>query len=371
LLLAAIFSVFGSGLQGEVVKVCTAAVISVTQYAFFPRLASSLGLSLRLGFWSGLLAALLPLKPGSDLRGDWEAPAAGALLVLSMAGVAETWKRRNLRVPRAVRQGACWGVALLVAPAFLGIYVATLVAGLVLLRPPTRRDYLRFTAVQTACAFCLLLPWIIWTSIQLGSPIVTRSNTGLELRLSNNDFAGPNEMDNFRAGLYHRYHPLQNIAEAEKVRDLGEIEYNRRAKAEAMSWIRDNPARFLELSLGRAKLFWFPKSDVYRSVLFSFLSLTSLAGALLLLKRDTRAGLVLLIPLLIQPLPHYFVHVNVRHKYPIDWIGPIGLAIVVPPVYSRRRATIEPRLTRFAPANQSGGPMRDPDGSTSFRERAS
>jgi hypothetical protein len=83
------------------------------------------------------------------------------------------------------------------------------------------------------------------------------------------------------------------------------------------------------------KLFWFPESDPIRSFLFGFLSITSFAGVVVLLNRDLAAGLALSVPLVIQPLPHYLVHVNVRHKYPIDWIGVIGLAIVVHAVWSR------------------------------------
>lgn len=334
MLLAAVFLAFGTGETGEIVKVLLSTFLSVLPYAQFPRLASSLELSQRFGFTCGFAAALIPMKPGSDLLGDWEAPAAAALLVLCMTGVANTWGRRELHTSRAIRQGVFWGIALLTAPAFLTLYLAVLVAGVGIAFAREIPGMYRFTAVQAVCTASLLLPWAWRNYDQLGSPVVTRTNVGLELRLSNNDHAGPNEILNFRAGLYHRYHPLQNPEEAAKVRDLGEVEYNRRAKEEAVAWMRANPDRFLILSLQRASLFWFPASDPIRSVGFAVLSIASVVGAVILLRRNLAAGLVLAIPLLIQPVPHYLVHVNVRHKYPIDWIGIIGLGIVVVTLYS-------------------------------------
>lgn len=130
ILLAGIFFIFGTGLHGEIVKVCVSTLLSVAPYALFPRLANSLGVGIRLGFWSGLSAALIPLKPGSDLLGDWEAPAAAALLVVCMSGLAAVWREGKLEPSNGIRQGLSWGVALLTAPAFLSIYAGSLLIGI-------------------------------------------------------------------------------------------------------------------------------------------------------------------------------------------------------------------------------------------------
>jgi hypothetical protein len=50
-LLATIFFVFGTGLDGEVVKVCLSTILSVGPYALMPRLAESLGMERPIGFW--------------------------------------------------------------------------------------------------------------------------------------------------------------------------------------------------------------------------------------------------------------------------------------------------------------------------------
>ncbi len=119
------------------------------------------------------------------------------------------------------------------------------------------KNYLLFAAVEVLVAFACLAPWAIRNYFALGSPVFTRTNAGIELRISNNDQAGPDQRENSLNGLFNRYHPLQNPAEAEKVKQLGEIEYNRRAMEEAKNWIRNHPRRFAELTLGRIRRFWF------------------------------------------------------------------------------------------------------------------
>jgi hypothetical protein len=44
-LLAIIFSLFGTGVDGEIVKVCLSTVLSVVPYSLMPRLAESLGVN--------------------------------------------------------------------------------------------------------------------------------------------------------------------------------------------------------------------------------------------------------------------------------------------------------------------------------------
>jgi hypothetical protein len=174
-----------------------------------------------------------------------------------------------------------------------------------------------------------LAPWGVRNYAQLGHPVLTRTNPGLELRISNNDLADANEKVNLHKRLYQRYHPLQSKTEAERVRALGEVEYNRRAFAEAKAWIRSRPGRFLELTVGRIKLFWFPEVDALRSVLLGGLSVGALGGTFLLIRQNLASGLVLLLPLMIYPLPHYLVHSMIRHRSPIDWIGVFGAVLLL------------------------------------------
>jgi hypothetical protein len=329
--LAVIFFLFGTGTTADIVKVIVCTAFSVATYALFPRLTHVLGYGKRLGFWFGLGAALLPTKPLVDLLGDWEAP-----LVLCTIGIVQVWRSGRLTTSAAIRQGIIWGCTLLISPAFLTLFGAFVIAGFAL--RSERRMYFRFAAVQVAVVASFLAPWAVRNYIQLGSPVVMRSNTGLELYISNNDDAGPDEKANSSAGIYERYHPYKSIREAERVKALGEVTYNATLRNIAFEWIRHNPERFVTLCIQRARLYWFPAIRSSRVLVFCTLSVASFAGVMLLLRRDLRAGAALLLPILILPLPHYLVHVNVRHKYPTDWIGVVGAALVFCHVVSYIRA---------------------------------
>ena len=129
----------------------------------------------------------------------------------------------------------------------------------------SNRDFLAIPevllAVQFALVALLLAPWVIRNARELGSPIVTRSNFGLELRLSNNGLAGPLERENYEHGVYHVYHPLQSVKQAERVKALGEPEFNRQSTQEAFTWMREHPAQFLKLTAERMFFFLVPTNS--------------------------------------------------------------------------------------------------------------
>jgi hypothetical protein len=171
-------------------------------------------------------------------------------------------------------------------------------------------------------ALLLLSPWIIRNQMALGSPIATRTNFGLELRLSNNDLAGPLERENYENGVYHVYHPLQSVREAEKVRELGEVAYNSQAMGAAVAWISAHPAAFIQLTAERIFYFWFQPIPGQR-IKAAWLGITSIfcfAGLYFVWKQDPVLALLLGLTLLVLPLPNYLVHVGLRHRYPLDWM---------------------------------------------------
>ena len=164
---------------------------------------------------------------------------------------------------------------------------------------------------------------------------------GIELRLSNNDLAGPNERLNFESGVYHRYHPLQSAAEAVKVRELGEVEYNRRAMAEARAWIAGHPAQFLQLTLERIWLFWFyPGENIAKSAILWTRVLLGFTGLAFIWRAHPRSARVLALILMMVPLPNYLVHVALKHSYPIDWVltmlAAVALVRMFDALYSRK-----------------------------------
>jgi hypothetical protein len=128
------------------------------------------------------------------------------------------------------------------------------------------------------------------------------------------------------------YHPLQNPAEAMKVRQMGEVAYNQQALREAIAWIRTHPAHFLKLCLERIALFWFfidPTSQM-KTLFLGGTTLLGFAG----LRSFFRSGhqvlvIVLALILVVYPLPHYLIHLSLRYRYPLDWIMTLFSAVMI------------------------------------------
>ena len=313
-LLAGIFRVFGIGVTGEIVKQVLACAVSSLGYAFVPLAAGAAGMSPAVGTAAALAGAALPFRQTETL-GDWEAPFSALLLLLVVIRLAPLWRFAE-KTQKPVLMGIQWGITLLFVPAFLTLYLVYL-AVTVLFRGGRLRDHL----VQITMVAVVLSPWVIRNYWSLGSPVITRTNLGLELRLSNNDQAGPSETRNYNRGVYHLYHPLQNPNEARKILALGEVEYNRHAMHQALLWIQGHFTTFLRLTLGRWREFWFPVTLPFmKAAWLYFTAAGGWIGLYLLSRKDLAGGLLLGIPLLVCPLPHYLVHVNVRHRFPIQWI---------------------------------------------------
>ena len=319
LILAGIYRLFGAGQRGELVKEMVASTVSSAVWALVPLAASILGMPPLVGFFAALLGAALPLKLSVETKGDWEAPFAALATMLTACVTVLLWRRRTFTTREAVRSGIAWGVSLwfvsALLPAFLLFALAGFFQGL-------WGRHVKFLAIQACVVSVMLAPWVIRNKIELRSPIITRSNFGLELRLSNNDLAGPLERDNYLKGVYHTYHPLQSVAQAELVKALGEPGFNHQATAEALTWIRTHRARFLKLTAERTFYFWIQPvpGQLGKAVWLGLMSLMGFVGLYLFARRDLWAALPLALFLLILPLPNYLVHVGLRHRYPLDWI---------------------------------------------------
>ncbi len=321
LILAALFRLFGTGTAAEIIKELLATFVTGVQIALLPAVSASLSLHKRAGFLAGLVMALYPARPMVEIDGDWETPYIALGLMLVAVLTAQLWNKRRLSVASAARDGLGWGIALLFVSALLPLYAAFLIIGAVRQRTQLTR-YLTFAAVEILITAACLAPWVIRNGMVLGSPVLTRTNGGIELRISNNDSAVADQRENSLHGLFDRYHPLQSPTEALKVRQLGEVEYNRRAMSEAKQWIAGHPERFLQLTLGRIRCFWFyvdPTSRV-KTIFCWIVSAAGFAGLFVALRRKCIAGYILGVIALVYPLPNYFVHVGLRQSYPVEWL---------------------------------------------------
>ena len=96
----------------------------------------------------------------------------------------------------------------------------------------------------------------------------------------------------------------------------------RRARTEALAWIREQPGEFLKLTVTRALYFWLgPLHDPFMGFWTTLLTGLAAFGAWRVLPRMTgpqRA--VTLIPLATFPLIYYIVAYMPRYRIPIEWI---------------------------------------------------
>jgi hypothetical protein len=334
LILAALFWAFGTGVKAEIVKQIFASAVSAFQCALIVPVAKRLRLDFRAAFFAAVFCTFLPTKFSTETMGDWEAPYTAIALMLLSVLMVRAYSDAKFDLRNAGVVGVSWGLGILFASVLLPVFGVMLALGLFLGGRNKLGAYLKFCAVACFVALLCISPWIIRNYLALGSPVASRTNLGLELRVSNNDQAGPDEHDNYLRFVYHRYHPLQNPAEARKVRTLGEVGYNRMELADALQWIQTHRQRFAELTGARIALYWFyiggPRTAFERTKYLglALIHLLGLIGVIRLFKVNRITAAVLAVILGVEPLPHYLVHVGPRHSYDIDWILTLSAAMV-------------------------------------------
>jgi hypothetical protein len=162
-------------------------------------------------------------------------------------------------------------------------------------------------------------PWAIRNWIEFHAFVPTRSNFGIELRVSNRPESFAPMKDNVSHGVMSRFHPGLNEDEARKVAAHGEMAYTRSEMADARAEIRHDPARFLRLTGERFWRFWLAPSRRFKTTAASTaITLLDLLG-LCLLPSNPGTRLTWLI-LLTHPLVYYFIQVDARYTYPLGWI---------------------------------------------------
>ena len=247
------------------------------------------------------------------------------------------YTNKNFSASRAVLAGVAWGASLIFASVLLPMFAISVLLGAVFAWRRDRFRYLGFCLVEGLVVAACLAPWAVRNYCALGAPVLTRTNLGLELRVSNNDMATADEHINDVRGVYQVYHPLQNPREALKLRQMGELAYNKEAERQGLAWIRTHRKRFAQLTIQRACLFWFymhqPLGLLQRSKYFALalMHLIGLIGVIYLFRRNPTPAIVLSTILVVYPIPNYLVHVGPRQSYPIDWIlNLLMFALLVP-----------------------------------------
>ena len=179
----------------------------------------------------------------------------------------------------------------------------------------------------------ILTPWAIRNGVVFHRFILVRDDLGLELAVSNNNCAQFSMEQNFK-GCFQQTHPNRNVREARRVIDLGEADYNQLRFYEALSWIKNHPRRFIQLSSYRFIAFWMPTESgtrryveyagqgrlLERSLIY-LMTLLSIPGWITLYRRDFKSAVLCASCLAIFPIWYYFVQFQDRYRYPVMWLS--------------------------------------------------
>jgi hypothetical protein len=236
----------------------------------------------------------------------WET-SLSALLMVVACYFSLKLLRNDARNP--IWAGVAWGIAALTSTALISVLP-------VLLCVPHLRKAAPFPykAVSTAVLISMVIvcPWMIRNRCVLHAIVPVRSNFGEELWVGNHEGG--------TGRIQSGFGPAESEVERERYRRLGEIRYVRQRQAEAVSFIRQNPARFGRWIFYRLRYWWFAVGESAPIFTFyRFLTLVSLAGIALSLPRmKDGAALAILLSTVVFPLVYYLTNVYVRYRYPIE-----------------------------------------------------
>jgi hypothetical protein len=213
--------------------------------------------------------------------------------------------------------GALYGVGALANPTMLAFLPF---CGLWIWRERYRRGLPSVVgaAVASVTFFLVLSPWLIRNYEVFGQFVFIRNDFGLQFRLGNGPSADGMLMPYFQPNL--------NKLELEKFQRMGELRYAAECKRAALQWVRENPDRFVVISLKRFFYFWNgvprPSSSTaffdFRSSAFLATSVLAIWGLLRAL-RQKRPGAWLYAGLVLTyPTAYYFVFPHARYRHPME-----------------------------------------------------
>ena len=244
LYLAGFYKLFGAGVDVARVANLLAGVLTVpVVYLIGARLMGP-----REGLAGALLAAVFPSlifwTPVLLSETFFTLVFAVALLLVvdAMRGGG------RLVVAEAALAGAMIGLAALVrGQALVLLPVAVLWWWLAGAAP---RPRLAAGALATAAVLLVLTPWTLRNLSKFDEPILLSSNFGYNLRIGHAPYSNGRFVD--PVDLYEMVDPGEHL----------ELTLNSEGTRLALDYVRDNPARELELSAGKVRWLWSPDTDV-------------------------------------------------------------------------------------------------------------
>ena len=314
LYLAGIFSIFGTGLLAQFVKITLTCAVSALRCGLVPLFAIDAGLDPRIGALAGGIGVLYIGALETDISGGLDGPYVALALLILVWAILRMWRDGSWQTRTPWWFFAFCGFCALLNPNLLPVIGGFLLAGAVACPAAVRRRYLRQTALLALGILAFLLPWAIRNYWSLGAPVLTRSNFGIEFWVSN----GPGRTFDLPHN-YGTYHPSSSPIEADALGDLGEVEYNRLKLAEAIDWVRAHPGEFLRLTARRFAAWWFPPRPAILVAPLLVLTLLASTGLWLMFRLQPLVAWLFLLTWITFPDVYYIVQWSTRYRYPMDW----------------------------------------------------
>jgi len=340
-LLAGIFRLFGaysfpSFVAGVALNILCATLTCIPVFLAGTRLGGTAVAVAGAGLWAVFPNAIL--IPVESL---WDASLSALLaatIFWATLALADSERWRDW-----CAYGLLWGLALMTNPT-LGSLLPFLLGWLIYRGRRGKRGIKR-AALATVLAILCCVPWTIRNYAVFHRLVPLRSVFGLSLWLGNNE----RTLDRRPGAL----HPISDSTERAKYIQLGEMEYMRQKRQEAVRYILSNPRREAHLMFRRFVATWsggspYPVEDFLRSPSLQFrgillFNLLAAAGALLgivvLARRRSPYAFPAAVFPLVFPLVYYLTLSVPRYRFPVD---PVVLALAAVAVAGWRKVESRP-----------------------------
>lgn len=305
------------------------AIVSACNVAMLLPLARRM----RLPRGAGVIAALVWVAPffaWIELSGEHETTLTTAAVLATLFVVFGMLSRAELAARDGAMLGAVTGLAAHCSPLLLPMVVGAMTFGVL-----ARRRMLRlrptFVVAFVAALVVVVTPYTIRNRVVMGSTFFIRDNLGLELAVSNADDARPTAEANAQPGSAMDRHPFISVAEAERMRAMGEVAYNKSRMREALAWIESHPSGFLGLTARRAGYLLVPYSKrSYQRAIATVLTIGLLVGLVVLWRAGERVTVAAVVGALAgYDVIYLFVQHDVRYVYSMLWVESLVAASVL------------------------------------------
>jgi hypothetical protein len=281
-------------------------------------------------FWSVPVFAML------ELSAEHETVFSTAIVLFALVAVAHRVMSPELRGRDGAALGAITGIGGHVTPLVLPMMLLATIGG-ALARRPRLRVRRSFAPAFAALLLVVVAPYTARNWRVMGAPFFIRDNLGLEIAVSNADAARLTAESNLDAGAAMDTHPFVSPAAAVRVREEGEVKYNRRRLAEGLTWIRAHPTRFLVMTMQRGALLLVPWSRrPYQRAVVALISLGFVLGLFFLWRSGNGTAAAVLAGAVVgYDAIYLFVQHDLRYVYPMLRVESLAAAAMVVGIAAR------------------------------------